>query len=80
MAAQLYEDHAEMKTLVSRLQGLALDDPAWVDEARALRTLVTRHIREEEGDLFPLLHDLSDNRHNAKLTKLVRRQGAKLSS
>ena len=80
MATRLYEEHAEMKALVSRLQGVALDDPAWAEEATALRTLVTGHIREEERDLFPLLHDLGDDRHNAKLTKLVRRQGAKLAS
>ncbi len=80
MAAELYDDHAEMKTLISRLQDIALDDPRWEDEAKSLRALVTRHIREEERDLFPLLHDLGDDRHNAKLTKLVRRQGAKLAS
>ena len=80
LAGELYEDHAGMKALVSRLQDIALDDPTWADEAKALRTLVTRHIREEERDLFPLLHDLGDDRHNAKLTRLVRRQGAKLTS
>ena len=80
MAAELYSDHAEMKALISRLLDVAPNEPDWPDEAKALRALVTRHIREEERDLFPLLHDLGDDRHNAKLTKLVRRQGAKLAS
>ena len=80
MAGELYDDHAQMKTLVSQLQDIALDDPEWVEAAKTLRTLVTNHIRSEERDLFPLLHDLGDDRHNAKLTKLVRRQGARLAS
>ena len=80
MAGELYDDHAQMKTLVSQLQDIALDDPDWVEAAKTLRTLVTGHIRGEERDLFPLLHDLGDDRHNAKLTKLVRRQGARLAS
>ncbi len=75
---ELFEDHARMKTLVSELKELGPDDPAWSGAARRLKTLVYAHVRKEEQAFFPLLHDGAEAPQTEKLTRLVRRQGAKV--
>jgi hemerythrin superfamily protein len=73
----LFADHAEMKTMVRALQEMPPEDGLWAETARALRDLVHRHVKDEEG-LFPLLHDLSDKKRNRTLTDLVRREAVRV--
>ncbi len=73
----LVREHAEMKTLIRRMQQLPAEDPAWSVAAKALKALVTRHARREETELFPLLHD-EDGADNKTMTRLVRHEGAQV--
>jgi hemerythrin superfamily protein len=74
----LLDDHAEMKTLVRDLQALPLEDARWIEQARALRKLFHRHMREEEEEIFPLLRERLGEAENEKMTKLVTREGVRV--
>ena len=74
----LLADHAGMRTLIRRLEGTSLEDPAWAAGARALKDLVHRHMREEERDHFPLLHDTASDEETETLTRLVRHEGGRV--
>ena len=76
--AQL-DDHADMRAMIRALEETAPEDPAWMASAKRLRTLVLRHARQEEQELFPLLHDGALAGDNDRLTHLVRREGLRLS-
>ena len=76
--AQL-DDHADMRALIRALEETAPEDPAWAASAKQLKTLVDRHVRLEELELFPLLHDAALAGDNDRLTHLVRREGLKFS-
>lgn len=78
-AADLIDDHAEMKTLLRELQALAPEDPRWRDQAKALRKVFDKHMREEEDAVFPVLRERLGQIENEKLTKLVQREGVRLS-
>ncbi len=74
----LLADHAGMKTLIRRLEDTSLEDPEWEARAKALKVLAYRHMLQEERDLFPLLHDHADRAETHKLTRLVRREAARV--
>jgi hemerythrin-like domain-containing protein len=76
--AQL-DDHADMRALIRRLESLAPEDPVWLDVAGQLKALVYRHVRQEEQELYPVLHDGALAGDNDRLTQLVRREGLKVS-
>jgi hemerythrin-like domain-containing protein len=76
--AQL-EDHADMRAMIRELKALSPEDPAWKDVARRLKKLVYRHVRQEEQELFPVLHDTRLAAENDRLTDLVRAEGLKVS-
>ena len=76
--AQL-DDHADMRSMIRELQELAAEDPIWLDTAKRLKKLVYRHVRQEEQELFPALHEAALEGDNDRLTQLVRKEGLKLS-
>ena len=77
--AQL-DDHADMRAMIRDLEQTAPEDPAWSATAVRLKTLVNRHVRQEEQELFPMLHDgAAIGGDNDRLTHLVRREGLKVS-
>jgi DUF438 domain-containing protein len=76
--AQL-EDHADMRQMIREMKELAPEDPAWLETAKRLKTLVQRHVRQEEQELFPVLHDTRLAAENQRLTELVRAEGMKVS-
>jgi hemerythrin-like domain-containing protein len=78
-AADLLDDHAEIKTLLRELQAMAPEDPRWRDQAKALKKLFDKHVREEEDEVFPVLRRRLGQLENEKLTKLVQREGVRVS-
>ena len=76
--AQL-DDHGDMRAMIRQLQELSPEDPLWLDAAKRLKKLVYRHVRQEEQELFPALHDSAVGGDNERLTQLVRREGLKVS-
>ena len=75
----MLDDHADMRSMLRELEALAPEDPRWEEAAKRLKKLVYRHVRQEEQELFPALHDTSLEGENDRLTQLVRREGLKLS-
>lgn len=76
--AQL-DDHADMRAMIRELEQLSAEDPLWLRTAKRLKKLVYRHVRQEEQELYPALHDGALAGDNERLTKLVRREGLKVS-
>ena len=75
----LLEDHADMRQLIRELKELAPEDPLWLDTAKRLKKLVYRHVRQEEQEMFPVLHNTRLSAENERLTDLVRAEGLKVS-
>ena len=73
------DEHADMRAMIRELQTLSPEDPSWTQTAKRLKALVTRHVRQEEQDLFPALHDGGLDGENDRLTQLVRSEGLKVS-
>lgn len=46
------DEHASMKQLLTELFTMAVDDPRWTDQVKALRQVVEHHVKEEEGEVF----------------------------
>lgn len=78
-ASELIDDHAEMKTLLRELQALPLEDARWREKAKALKKVFDKHARKEEEEVFPALRETLGESENAKLTKLVQREGVRVS-
>ena len=76
--AQL-DDHADMRAMIRDLEETAPEDSAWIASAKRLKTLAQRHMRQEERELFPVLHDGALAGDNDRLTHLVRREGLRVS-
>lgn len=72
--ARLYEEHAEMKVLLYRLEQTPKRDEQWHLHATGLRTLIARHIRQEEDIEFPKLRALLDERMSAELASRIERE------
>ena len=78
-AKHLYADHADIKIFISELDGLAKDDPLWIERVRAFQACVAHHVREEEAEVFPRFHGRLSPQQNRKLTQLMHREGLKLA-
>ncbi|WP_405935405.1 hemerythrin domain-containing protein [Streptomyces sp. NBC_00726] len=55
MADEELEDHARVEQHLKELEGLPADDPRFDHLVAQLRLEVTKHVRDEENRLFPLL-------------------------
>ena len=75
-ARQLYSEHAEMKVHLYQLEMTLQGGTAWVEHARSLQALITRHIREEEDVQFPRLQSFLDPEGRRRLAGQVRREEA----
>jgi hemerythrin superfamily protein len=74
-ADQLEVEHGEVKTYLYELQQMGADAPSWLEKVREFRSLISRHAHMEEEQVFPnFKNDLSEEQ-NAKITKLVNRDG-----
>ena len=78
-ARHLYEDHADIKTLLYRLATMPKDDAMWLAKMGELQALVLRHAREEEEEIFPRFKERLSPEMNRKLTLDVHREGVRLA-
>ena len=77
-ATHLYEEHAEMKVLLYKLEQTSKGDGQWHLHATELRTLVQRHIRQEEEVDFPKLRETLDEATSTELASKIAREKALL--
>jgi len=78
-ARHLYEEHADIKTRLFLLQSMDVRLPEWLGALEDLRDLIEGHVREEEDELFPMLHERLSRDENRRLTMLVHREGVRLA-
>lgn len=77
-ADHLYEEHAQMKVLLYKLEQDPKSDGQWHLHASELRTLVERHIRQEEDVEFPKLRATLNETMSAELASKIEREKALL--
>ena len=68
-------EHGYVKTYLYELDQMGSDAPNWLEKVREFRSMVEKHARMEEDEVFPRLKaDMSDEQ-NARITKLVNKDG-----
>jgi hemerythrin superfamily protein len=75
-ADHLYEEHAEIKILLFKLEQQALRGEPWTDDARKLRELIGGHAEHEESVDFPRLRDALSETQQRTLASKVEREKA----
>lgn len=74
-ADQLEVEHGEVKTYLYELQQMDADASNWLEKVREFRSLISRHAHMEEEQVFPDFKQNLSEEQNAKITKLVNRDG-----
>ena len=78
-ADHLNHDHGYVKQYLYDLSHMSKNTSGWLDKVREFRAELTKHIREEEDDIFPTLHTSLGKTGNAELTTAMNREGFKLA-
>jgi len=75
-ASQLYQEHAEMKVLLYKLEETPTTNEEWHTHAVDLRTLIAAHIRQEEDVEFPRLRAAMSEAASSDLASKIEREKA----
>jgi hemerythrin superfamily protein len=78
-ADALNAEHGYVKTYLYELGSLAKDSPEWLARVRDFRAMLEEHIRMEEEEVFPPFRQLMSEEQNAKLTRLMNKEGFKMA-
>ena len=78
-ADHLNHEHGYVKQYFFDLTELAKGDPAWLPKLKEFRTLIEKHMREEEDDLFPKLRGQLSDAQNKHITVAMNKEGLKLA-
>jgi hemerythrin superfamily protein len=74
-ARELYEEHAQMKIQLYRLEQSLDSAPSWGDRVRRLQHVILSHIRDEEDVEFPRLRTiLAEKRQTSIAGKIMREE------
>lgn len=78
-ADELNDDHGYIKTYMYRLEITPKDLPEWLSILAEFRTLLDKHVREEEDVIYPPFHQKMTAEQNRKLTLMLNKEGFKLA-
>jgi hemerythrin-like domain-containing protein len=78
-ADHLNDDHGYVKQYLYDLDMLPKSDAGWLPKVREFRTLLERHIDEEENKIFPRLRGELSEEANKKVTLAMNKEGLKLA-
>jgi hemerythrin superfamily protein len=78
-ADHLNSDHGYVKTYLYELEGMDNDDPAFLARVADFRSMLEKHIREEENEIFPRLKSRISEEKSAELTALLNKEGFKFA-
>ena len=78
-ADHLNDDHGYVKQYLFDLSEMKKDDAGWLPKVREFRTLIEKHVREEEDELFPQMRDKLTPEQNKHVTAVMNREGFKLA-
>ena len=68
-------EHGYVKTYLYELDQMGTDAPNWLEKVRQFRSTVEKHARMEEEEVFPRLKSEMTEEQNAKITRLVNKDG-----
>jgi len=68
-------EHGYIKTFIYELNQMGADAPNWLEKVREFRDLVRKHAHMEEEQVFPRFKESLTEEQNAKITRLVNRDG-----
>lgn len=75
----LFEDHAEIKKALYDLDRMDKSDVTFLNRVRDLADLISRHVQEEEGNLFPRLKRSMTVEENKQASGRIWKEGLKLA-
>ncbi|WP_442680617.1 hemerythrin domain-containing protein [Sphingomonas sp. ASY06-1R] len=78
-ADHLNNDHGYVKQYLYDLTIMPKDSPAWIAKIRQFRADITKHMREEETTLFPMLKGKLTPEKNKELTAAMNKEGLKIA-
>jgi hemerythrin-like domain-containing protein len=76
-ADELTSEHGIVKTYLYELETMPNDSAEWLARVRDFRSMIEKHMREEENDVFPGLKAQLSEEQNAKLTTMMNKEGFK---
>lgn len=68
-------EHGYVKTYLYELDQMGSDAPNWLEKVREFRSMVEKHARMEEEEVFPRFKSGLTEEQNAKITRLVNKDG-----
>jgi hemerythrin superfamily protein len=71
---RLYQEHADMKMRLFKLEHMDADDPHWREELQGLRDLIAKHAQDEEQEEFPKLRSAMSRDDTSQLAGEVGRE------
>ena len=74
-ADELEGEHGYIKTFIYELKNMGPSAPNWLDKVRQFRSLVSKHARMEEDEVFPAFKQNMTDEQNYKITGLVNADG-----
>jgi iron-sulfur cluster repair protein YtfE (RIC family) len=80
ITVEAYEEHAEVKQLLARIEQTPPSEAKWTDLVAELRHNVEHHVDEEESELFGAARDVLSGAQIDDITRRVeeaKRQGTK---
>lgn len=73
---RLYAEHAQMKIALHELEEALKTGAPWTERVRSLRSLIERHVRDEEDVEFPKLQSLMDEGLRRSVSGQIQREKA----
>jgi hemerythrin superfamily protein len=75
-AKHLYEEHADMKSLLYEIEMCLMEGRPWTEPVSRLRAMVERHAEEEEREQFPRLRAVLSEQRYGQVAAQVHREEA----
>jgi hemerythrin superfamily protein len=68
-------EHGYVKTFIYELNKIGPEAPSWLERVREFRTLISKHAKMEEDQVFPRFKQSLTEDQNAEITSQVNRDG-----
>ena len=78
-ADHLNHDHGYVKQYLYDLTILPKDDARWLPKVIEFRAMISKHMREEEDEIFPELRGQLSDEQNKQLTAAMNKEGVKIA-
>ena len=73
LAADAFDEHAEIDAILQEIAGLPVDKEEWLGRITELKQVVQEHVRKEEGRMFPAARILLDEARTEDLGRQIQK-------